>query len=168
MSTNQESGSVPIKRVMSDVARPGTKSVPAVQKARRLKFPKKKAVFLLVGVIFLLAIAGGAYYFVTKYQKAQDEITRLSNPQEVAQAEQEKLISAVGSLTDLPSGESPTIATVSDASKLKSQVFFANAQNGDKVLIYTRAKRAILYRPSVNKIIEIGPVNIGTDTPTQP
>jgi hypothetical protein len=55
------------------------------------------------------------------------------------------------------------VATVSDASKLQSQQFFAKAQNGDKVLIFTNAKRAVLYRPSTNKVIEYAPVNIGNN-----
>ena len=42
--------------------------------------------------------------------------------------------------------------------KLRNQTLFQNAQNGDKVLIFNQAKRAIVYRPSENVIIEIGNV----------
>lgn len=48
-----------------------------------------------------------------------------------------------------------------DPEKLRDQPFFANAQRGDKVLIYANAKKAILYNPPSNKIIEVAPVNIG-------
>ena len=68
----------------------------------------------------------------------------------------------------LPTGETPTIATVTDASKLKDQAFFTNAVTGDKVLIYTNAKKAFLYRPSTNKIINIAPVNLGSGTGAAP
>ncbi len=41
----------------------------------------------------------------------------------------------------------------------KGQPFFANAQVGDKVLIYYKAKKAILYNPTDNKIVEVGPIS---------
>jgi hypothetical protein len=66
----------------------------------------------------------------------------------------------------LPTGEQPTIATVSDINKLRSQSFFTHARNGDKVLIYTKAQEAILYDPYANKIVEVGPVNMTQATPT--
>ncbi len=65
----------------------------------------------------------------------------------------------------LPQDEQPTIATVTDLAKLQGQPFFANAQVGDKVLIYSRAGKVILYRPGENKIIELAPINISTTTP---
>ncbi|PIR80160.1 MAG: hypothetical protein COU25_01495, partial [Candidatus Levybacteria bacterium CG10_big_fil_rev_8_21_14_0_10_35_13] len=54
----------------------------------------------------------------------------------------------------------PTIATITDKSQLSTQPFFNNAVDGDKVLVYANAKKAILYRPSTDKIIEVAPVNI--------
>jgi hypothetical protein len=50
------------------------------------------------------------------------------------------------------------LATVTDASKLNSQRFFKDAQNGDEVLIYALASKAILYRPKINKIVEVASV----------
>jgi hypothetical protein len=67
----------------------------------------------------------------------------------------------VGLLIVLPKNETPTIATVSDPSVLKNQAFFVDAKKGDKVLIYTNAKKAILYDPVIKKIINVAPVNTG-------
>ncbi len=67
-------------------------------------------------------------------------------------------IAAVGKLYALPKNERPTVATIKDVSQLKSEPFFDSAKNGDRVLVYTKAKIAILYRDSENKIINIGPV----------
>jgi hypothetical protein len=65
----------------------------------------------------------------------------------------------VARLVIVPSGETPTVATVSNADKLKAQTFFANAKDGDKVIVYAKAKQAILYRPSTNQIVTMAPVS---------
>lgn len=83
------------------------------------------------------------------------------NPQQLAQQEVQSLIEKVGKLVVLPENETPTVATVNDPELLKDQPFFANAKKGDRVLIYTNARKAILYDPVSNKVIEIAPVNIG-------
>lgn len=118
--------------------------------------------YLWIGLCALALIgllAGGYYYF--QYQKAKSD-----NSIEVAQMEQKNLVERVGRLIALPQGEEPAIATVSDVAKLKNQPFFVNAKNGDRVLIYSKAKKAILYDPIANKILEVGPVDLGQSAPT--
>jgi hypothetical protein len=81
------------------------------------------------------------------------------------------VIARVGALIDLPVGETPTIATVSDPSKLAGQAFFAKATKGDIVLIYTKAHEAYLYDPGQNKLIEVAPITTNTGAvapPAQP
>lgn len=117
-------------------------------------------------VVVVLALAAGAGYFGWQYSEAKKDVDRLSNPQEATKAANAELIAKVSAHTEVPQGETPTIATVTDVSKLKSQAFFAKAENGDRVLIYTQAKRAILYRPSNDKIIEIAPINLGNNQNT--
>lgn len=145
---------------------PTNRTAAPVLKSKKRLSPRKpnKATLLrlIIGLVILAAIGTAAYY-VDRYQDSQAEVKRLSNPTEAAKDEQQKLISRVSQLVQLPQGETPTVATVTDASKLKDQVFFAKAQNGDKVLIYTEAKQAIMYRPSTNKIINIAPVNLGNN-----
>lgn len=82
------------------------------------------------------------------------------NDQKDPQKELQQTISKVGHLMLLPTNETPTMATVSDPEKLKDQTFFAHASLGDKVLIYTQSKKAILYSPSKNMIIEVSSLNI--------
>lgn len=138
----------------------------SIKKPNMPKIKKNQIIGALV--IAVLLIAAGIGY--QKYQTLQRENKRLSNPQAAAQAETDKLKADVAKLIQVPANEQPTIATVVDASKLKNQPFFKNAQNGDKVLIFAQAKKAILYRPSTNKIIEVAPINIGKSTKqtTQP
>jgi hypothetical protein len=121
-----------------------------------------KSLWIILVVVLLVLAVLPSYYFYNQYQGVQK---LLQNPKATASAEAKQLIVEVGKLLILPVGEQPTIATVSDVTKLADQPFFANAKNGDKVLIYTQSKKAILYRDSINKIIEVAPVNIGSNTP---
>ncbi len=71
-------------------------------------------------------------------------------------------VDAVSQLMLLPAGETPTYGTVTDKNKLKNQTFFRKAENGDEVLIYEKAKVTILYRPSIHKIVNVGPLVVGS------
>lgn len=117
-----------------------------------------KFTFFVVVVVLLIIAILPSYYFYNRYQKAQN---LLKNPSALAKEETKQLITNVSRLIVLPSDEEPTIASVVDKNKLKDQPFFKNSENGDKVLIYTKAKKAILYRPATNKIIEVSPITIG-------
>ncbi len=109
---------------------------------------------LLIGAVLALI---PSYYFYTKYQQAQK---LLKNPQQVATEQTKAVVDKVGKLIALPSDETPSLATVQDKTRLKDQPFFKNAVNGDKLLLYIKARKAILYRESSNKIIEVAPINI--------
>jgi len=112
---------------------------------------------VVVGIIILIALVPSVFFY-TQYRQAQ---SRLANPELYSKEETKKLVDAVAKFMELPSDETPTLATVNDKQKLSNQAFFSHAENGDKVLIYTNAKKAILYRPSINKIIDVAPINIG-------
>lgn len=123
-----------------------------------IKLPSKKQtviVSIFVGVLVLVVVP--SYYFYSQYQRSQK---LLQNPTLGAQKEVEKLVERVGQLIELPKNEDPTIATVSDKNKLKDQEFFKNAENGDKVIIFQKSGKAIIYRPSINKIIEVSSINL--------
>jgi hypothetical protein len=60
----------------------------------------------------------------------------------------------------LPTHETPIVSTVVDKQRV-TQAFLANAQNGDKVLLYYQAKKAVVYRPSTHQVITIGPIAQG-------
>lgn len=125
------------------------------QFGKNVFYINKKFFYLLV--IFIITIFSLFSYFYIQYKDKQ----KLLKKPAVSQEEAGKIVALVESLMQLPKNENPTIATVSNKEKLKDQPFFNNAQNGDKVLIYTKAKKAILYRPSINKIIEVSFLNFG-------
>lgn len=120
----------------------------------------KKVIVSLVAFIVLL-VAGAAIFGATIKDSpffAKDKVP-------LQEKEAEDVVKKVGKLIVLPEGKA-TIATVSDITKLSGQSFFKNAQNGDKVLIYTESQKAVLYRPSINKIVEVGPVFANVTPPT--
>ena len=121
-------------------------------------------ILVVVIVLILLAAIGGyiGYYYYNQYNILK------TNPQAVSARETHQIISRVSQLMQLPTNESPQIATVVNPTLVQSHTPFLQAETGDMILIYTRMKRAILYRPSVNKIIDVAPVIIGapTQTPT--
>lgn len=91
-----------------------------------------------------------------------NKLNTLQNPTQAAQDEVVKVVAQVGKLMVLPTDEQPTVASVTDPEKLKGQDFFLNAKVGDKVLIYQNNRKAILYSPTLNKILEVSPINLNT------
>ena len=63
----------------------------------------------------------------------------------------------------LPTDEEPAYATITDKEKLDTP-FLKQAENGDKLLIYQNNQKVIIYRPSIDRIIDVGPVTIA-DSP---
>jgi len=116
--------------------------------------------------ILLIIVVGLAFYFWNQTRVLTS--TSISGGNDLSQSEIEGLISKVGTLMFLPSDEVPTLATVSDPEKLKDQPFFAQAKVGDKVLIYAKSQKAILYDPVANKIVNVAPINLGGQSGTIP
>jgi len=120
---------------------------------------KYKIVNIVILIVALVAISFGVYF----YYKLQnlEKISKLG-----IQKETQDIILKVSELYLLPSKEEPTVATVSDPEILKNQEFFYLAEKGDKVLIFTKAGKAVLYRPSINKIVEITPITNSSNSLT--
>jgi len=126
-----------------------------------LGYSTRSLIIIIAFAIILLGSIGTAVFFYRQYQITQSELNRSTQSNEQA-----VLIAEVGKLIVLPSGEQPSIATVSDINRLRGQSFFVHARNGDKVLIYSKAQEAILYDPVANKIVSVGPISLTQITPT--
>ena len=109
-------------------------------------------------IIILIIVAVLGVYFSFHYYNKYKALT--VNTAAETQKATDQLVSALGKLMELPKGEIPTIATITDKTKLSGQAFFAQAQNGDVLFAYTTSMKAILYRPSTNKIINVAPISI--------
>jgi len=138
---------------------------PVVSKELHKELKLSKKLILILGtVLTLCVIVGFCLYYYLQYQQNQKV---LKNPLLASEMEQEKVVSNVSQLTQLPQGEQPTIAKVSDITKLQGQQFFQHAKNGDYVLIYSKAKEAILYDPDGNKIVQVGPISLNQSSSQQ-
>jgi hypothetical protein len=142
---------------------------PVAEPTKKVSRKKKKWPVVVIIIVGTLIIAGLATLAVWQYQQNE----WLKTPEGiayVAQQESDDLVGKVSALIKLPDEEA-VIATVDDKDKLREQPFFADVENGDKVLIFSTAGRAVIYRPSENRIINSGPIAITADeaeTETQP
>jgi len=112
----------------------------------------------------LIVVLGGlAVYFFNQYNNLK------THPNAATQETTGKVVGEVSKLYgSLPNNETPTLAQVNDKSKLENQEFFKNAQNGDYILIYPNAKLAVIYREKENKLINVGPVSVGSQQSQTP
>ncbi len=111
---------------------------------------KKNIILISLLVLFVFL----AIYFYGKNSDVRNS-SEDANLKEAAE-----LVVTVRKLIVLPEGEVPVIATVSDPEELKNQPFFTKAKTGDKVLLYPQSKKAFLYDPVANKILEVAPINL--------
>lgn len=126
----------------------------------------KKQIALIVGFITLIIIVLLVGKLLSDKRKLEQKVANLSTNQAQADDENKKLDTEVRQIYDITDPGAPTIVNVADAEKARaSQPFFERAQNGDKVLLYTGQKIAIIYRPSTKKIINS--VAISSDNPDQ-
>ncbi|MDQ3158964.1 MAG: hypothetical protein M3P98_02405 [bacterium] len=122
---------------------------------RRRKISGKK-LFIAISILLLLALAGTAVYYYKELKAVRED------PSSITKKENSRLVEKVSELYNLPD-EEPAVATVIDKTQLGDQPFFANAENDDKILIFTQAKLAVIYREKDNKIISVGPIAINQD-----
>ena len=123
--------------------------------------PVRQGRRMLITLASALAVVSGlAIYFWYQVPNPAE----LDQAQNQTRTEAQKLVAELSQFLILPENEEPTVATVTDLEALKGQPFFTNAKKGDKVLIYTKAKKAILYDPESKKIIEVAPINLGNST----
>ncbi len=106
---------------------------------------------LLISIVVIAALVGSMFYFhwfgvgLSAQQRAQIEL--------------KAAVTAVGKLILLPKNETPALAKITNAKKLAvQQPFFTNAKDGDELLIFQKSSRAIIYSPSRNIIVNVGPI----------
>lgn len=138
----------------------GAPQKPEAHKKKRLgKIKQPNMRWLIIGgaaVVVLGGSVGSSLYFFNKYKDAKATNDKVV----VEEATKNSVIKDVARIYAVPN-EEPTLARVNNPAELsKDQSFFAPSKEGDYVLVYPKAKLAILYRATEKKIINVGPVSV--------
>lgn len=160
---------------MADITTPLSSSRPTTSKS--VKAPKKRRggflnLLLIIGIIVTISLFAWAEQqrrdAQQKLQQAATELDELrksaeTSGQEVANKVLEKLRTHI----DIPTDPAPTVATIVDADALRgANEFYTPAENGDHLIITT--KRAILYDPDRDIILDVVPVAINQSEQATP
>ncbi|MBC7766935.1 hypothetical protein H7Y21_03005 [Arenimonas sp.] len=109
----------------------------------------KKIVTLLI--ILLVALLGFAIF--KKFNP-----TPKTTEGQLSEKEIKSLVTKVSKLINVP-GETPVIATIIKADQLiAEQKFYTGSKDGDYLMVFPIAQKAIIYRESENKLINVGPI----------
>lgn len=127
--------------------------------------------FRTVYFIILLAAIGVAVWSSWSYYQQKLENRKLTDPKyqaEITKQEVNNIVAEVKKLMILPN-ETPTVYVINDAAaSMKDQAFYQGSVNGDRVLVYSKAMKAIIYSPSRNLIVNSGPVYVNDQAPAAP
>lgn len=135
---------------------PAAAPVAAAEPPLPRKKPKGRMLFVIACSVLAVAVLTAAGLWIARGRLAAGTAAAVQTPGDV-----QSVVDRVGKLMLLPD-EVPTLAIVSDLEKLKGQEFFAHAQVNDVVLMYAKAQKAVLYSPSLNKVIEVAPITNDT------
>lgn len=119
---------------------------------------KNKALLVSLIIIIIVSLSGAGFLYY-QYQKTSSELKKVksqtASQASVSSDEVKKLVAEVAKVARLPQNETPSIATITDALKLKDQPFFKDAKNGDVLLVYNQSGKAILYDPKEKKVVDV-------------
>jgi len=76
------------------------------------------------------------------------------------------LVNKVSKLINVPE-ETPVIATIIKADQLiAEQKFYAGSKDGDYLMVFPQAQKAIIYRENEDRLINVGPIIVDQPTTT--
>ena len=121
---------------------------------------------LIINIILIIALALLGYGYYLK----QKELKLLSDPTAKTEAVKkavEDIVAKAGKIALLPKGELPEVLTINDAeSAIKQQPSLVGVVNGDNILVYAKASKAVIYSPSRNIIVNVLPIFFQQDKGT--
>mgnify|MGYP000445213617 CR=1 FL=1 len=125
---------------------------------KRKKLKERLPLILILLLMVTVVVLGYSYY---NLQKTIKTITDPKVAEKYIKEQTQSVVERLSKHIILPMGESPTFATITDINALKKeQPFYEGCENGDQILIYKNARIGIVYRPSKDIIVKVGPVEV--------
>lgn len=126
------------------------------------KRPKKSRARPVVTALVLLVLVVAAFFVVFRLLKTPEERAQTKSDRDTAM-----LVRRVSRIALLPN-EVPVVFVVTDVEVLKKeQQFFTGAQNGDKLLVFPQAAKAVIYNFKKNMIVNMGPITFDEQSSSQ-
>lgn len=118
------------------------------------KISTAKKILLGINILVLLGLSGSTGYLFMKNRE-------LKRDQNLSTEEKNKrLVEEINKVYDLPD-ETPVVAIVTDPNEFKKQyAAFSDAQSGDYLLFFRKARLNVLYRQSAKKVVKTANVNV--------
>lgn len=108
----------------------------------------------IIGIVIAVLVMYGSYAALTSSSKGGSD--------QEAQEQLATTLAAVSEHMTLPEDDEPVLSVVTDAKALiAEQAFFAGVVDGDQVLLFPKNLKAIIYSPSRDRIINVGPIEQG-------
>gem|GEM_PF-2355421 len=135
-----------------------SETTPAKSKNKKKSFP-----WIIVIIVVIVALGGIVFY----QHRQLKQLDPASSDAAATQEETRRITALVSELMQLPD-EDAFLATIQNMDELQGQAFFNNARNGDRVLIFPNAKKAVIYREGDHLIINAGPIEVNSATSDTP
>jgi len=121
----------------------------------------------IIAIIIILAVIIGVGYIVLQKAgviKTLQMAYQLQKQQQLS-ADDKKIVDQLSKIMLLSNDYTPTMAIITDIDKLKAEQpgFFADAKNGDRLIIYPN--QAIIFDAGANKIVKVGVVQFNSTQP---
>lgn len=127
---------------------------------------QRRALWQQVPKTIIIALAAGAFLVVAgflawqSFLKPKDQIAE-------NQATLQRVKGQAGAIFMLPEGD-PVLIQIKDKQKLSGQPFYEKAEDGDYVLVYEKAKYAIIFREKTKQVINANTIALGEESVQSP
>ncbi|MCX6712282.1 MAG: hypothetical protein NT041_01155 [Candidatus Vogelbacteria bacterium] len=133
----------------------------------------KKNTLVIVAIIILVIVVGGLYYWSTQSKlpagaqpAAVGAVAQDPAAAAASEAQAKAILAKLAVHMVLPTGEVPQIGQIDDpVQAAKAQPFVAGAIKGDLLIVYVKAAKAIVYSPSRDLVVNVGPVSMNPEKP---